>query len=90
MPASDASRPIATVSTSTELRICRCDAPSVRSIANSFDRWATVTLKVLKIRNEPTSSATPANTSSAVRMKPSASDRSCACFSACSLPVRTA
>ena len=66
------------------------EAPSVRSSANSRVRWATVTEKVLKIRKPPTSSATPANTSSAVRMKPSASERSCACFSACSLPVRTA
>ncbi len=62
----------------------------MRNSANSRVRCATVTVKVLKMRKLPTSSATPANTSSAVRMKPSASDRSCACFSACSLPVRTA
>ena len=74
----------------TERSTCRREAPSVRSSANSRVRWATVTVKVLKMRKPPTSSATPANTSSAVRMKPSASDRSCACFSACSLPVRTA
>jgi hypothetical protein len=52
-------------------------------------RWATVTVNVLKIRKPPTSSATAAKTSSAVRMKPSASERSCACCSAASLPVRT-
>ena len=61
----------------------------MRNSANSRVRWATVTENVLKIRKPPTSSATPAKTSSAVRMKPRASDRSCACFSACSLPVRT-
>ena len=90
MPTTDATTPITSVSTSTERRICPREAPSVRSSANSFVRWATVTEKVLKIRKPPTSSATAANTSSAVRMKPSASERSRACFSACSLPVRTA
>ena len=49
------------------------EAPSTRSSANSFVRCATVTVNVLKIRKPPTSSATAANTSSAVRMKPSAS-----------------
>ena len=53
------------------------EAPSTRSSANSFVRCATVTVNVLKIRKPPTSSATPAKTSSAVRMKPSASERSC-------------
>ena len=81
--------PTANVSISTERRICARDAPSTRSSANSFVRWATVTVNVLKIRKPPTSSATPANTSSAMRMKPSASERSCACCSAASSPVRT-
>ena len=90
MPISEASTPITNVSASTERSTWPREAPSVRSSANSFVRWATVTLKVLKIRKLPTSSATAAKTSSAVRMKPSASERSCACFSACSLPVRTA
>ncbi len=89
MPRIEAIRPTTTVSAMTDCRICRREAPSVRSSANSRVRWATVTANVLKIKKPPTSSATPANTSSAVRMKPSASERSCACFSACSLPVRT-
>ena len=90
MPISEASTPITNVSASTERSTWPREAPSVRSSANSFVRWATVTENVLKIRKLPTSSATAANTSSAVRMKPSASERSWACFSACSLPVRTA
>ena len=89
MPRIDAPRPITNDSAMTEFSTWRREAPSVRNRANSRVRWATVTVNVLKIRKLPTSSATPANTSSAVRMKPSASDRSCACFSACSLPVRT-
>ena len=51
----------------TDARIWRRDAPSVRSIPNSRVRWATVIENVLKIRNAPTNSATPANTSSAIR-----------------------
>ena len=76
MPTIDATSPITTDSAITELRICRRDAPSVRNSANSRERCATVTAKVLKIRKPPTSTATAANTSSAVRMKPSASERS--------------
>ncbi len=88
-PITEASSPTANVSTSTERITCRREAPSTRSSANSFVRCATVTVNVLKIRKPPTSSATPAKTSSAIRMKPSASERSCACCSAASLPVRT-
>ena len=89
IPTIEASTPITRVSASTDRRTCPREAPSVRSSANSFDRCATVTANVLKIRNPPTSSAMPANTSSAIRMKPSASERSLADLSACSLPVRT-
>ena len=81
--------PMMTVSIITERRTCWREAPSVRRSANSRVRCATVTENVLKIRKAPTSSATPAKTSSAVRMKPSASERSCACLAACSSPVRT-
>ena len=79
-------QPTTNVSISTERRTCAREAPSTRSSANSFVRCATVTVNVLKIRKPPTSSATAAKTSSAVRMKPSASERSCACCSAASLP----
>ena len=52
------------VSMSTERRICLRDAPSVRSVASSRVRCATVIEIVLKITNEPTNSEIPANTSS--------------------------
>ena len=71
-PRIEASRPIANVSISTEFRTCRREAPSTRSSANSLVRWATVTVNVLKIKKPPTSNATPAKISSAIRMKPSA------------------
>ena len=57
-------------SSTTEHRIWRREAPSVRSIANSRVRWATVIENVLKIRNAATNRATPAKTSSAVFRKP--------------------
>ena len=88
-PRIEATTPTTKVSISTERRICPREAPSTRSSANSFVRWATVTVNVLKIRKPPTSSATPANTSSAMRRKPSASAKSCAVCSAASSPVRT-
>ena len=62
-PTSDASRPIAKASTSTERSTWRREAPSVRSVANSRVRWATVIESVLKITKEPTKSAIPANAS---------------------------
>ena len=90
MPTIEARMPMTSDSASTEPRIWLREAPSVRSSANSRERWATVTAKVLKMRKPPTSTATAAKTSSAMRMKPSASERSWAAFSACSSPVRTA
>ena len=36
---------------------CLRDAPSVRRVANSRVRWATVIDRVLKITNDPTNSA---------------------------------
>ena len=44
-------------SSSTERRIWRRDAPSVRSVANSRVRWVTVIESELAITNEPTKSA---------------------------------
>ncbi len=69
-PTTAAIRPIAKASTTTEVMIWRRLAPSVRSIANSRVRWATVIEKVLKIRKEATNRATPANTSRTVRRMP--------------------
>ena len=65
-----ANSPMTNASTITVVRIWRRLAPSVRSIANSRVRWATVIEKVLKIRKAATNSETPAKISSAVLRKP--------------------
>ena len=62
-PSTEASRPIAKPSAITERMTCLREPPSVRSVANSRVRWATVIDRVLKITNAPTSSATPPNPS---------------------------
>ena len=62
-PDEEASRPIAKPSSSTERMTWRREAPSVRSVANSRMRWATVIESVLKITKEPTSRAIPAKPS---------------------------
>ena len=59
----DATRPITSASTITEVSTWRRDAPIVRSVANSRVRCATVIESVLKITNAPTKSAMPANES---------------------------
>ena len=56
-PISDATSPIVRPSMRTERRTCSREAPSVRSVANSRVRWATVIDSVLKITNAPTNSA---------------------------------
>ena len=56
-PISEASRPIARPSSRTDRRTCLREAPSVRSVANSRVRCATVIDSVLKITNAPTNSA---------------------------------
>ncbi len=73
MPSSAPSKPIATASTMTVVRIWRREAPSVRSIPNSLTRWATVIEKVLKMRNEPTKTAMKPKTSRKVCRKPRSS-----------------
>ena len=62
--------PITSASSATAPRICARVAPSVRSSANSRVRSATVIVNVLKMMNAPTSSAAPANASSAGVRKP--------------------
>jgi len=49
--------PSTKASSTIEPSTCRLLAPSVRSMPSSRMRWATVIENVLKIRNEPTSSA---------------------------------
>ena len=70
MPMTEATAAVTSASTITLVRICRRLAPSVRSIAISRMRWATVIENMLKIRNAPTSTATPPKASSAGPRKP--------------------
>ena len=66
----DAPSPRASASIITEPSTWRRAAPTMRSIANSRVRWATVIESVLKIVNAPTRTATPPNTSRTVLMMP--------------------
>ena len=50
-PITEATRPITRPSSRTERMTCLREAPSVRSVANSRVRWATVIERVLKITN---------------------------------------
>ena len=70
MPATVPRVAVTSASTMTLERICRRLAPSVRSIAISRMRWATVIENMLKIGNAPTSTDTPPNASSAGPRKP--------------------
>ena len=62
-PTSDAPRPITSASRITERSTCRREAPSVRRVANSRIRCATVIESVLKMTNAPTKRAIAANES---------------------------
>src|SRR3954470_5160212 len=64
---------------------CLREAPSVRRVANSRARWATVIDRVLKITNDPTNRAIAANASRKYwkkRRNSSTSPASCAAWSA--------
>ncbi len=65
-PTSEQNAPVITASPMTDTITCLRWAPRARSRASSRVRWATMMLKVFTIRNVPTSSATPANTSRTV------------------------
>ena len=69
-PPIDATTPTTTDSTITDVRTCRRLAPRARNSASSRLRWVTTMLKVLKMMNAPTNSATKPNTSRPVRRKP--------------------
>ena len=58
-PTTEARRPITRPSSTTERITCLREPPSVRSVANSRVRWATVIDSVLKITNAPTNRAMP-------------------------------
>ena len=67
-PTTEATRPITRPSRRTERMTCLREAPSVRSVANSRVRWATVIDRVLKITKPPTSSAIAPKPSSTLRI----------------------
>ncbi len=52
-PSTEPASPISSASSTTACRICRRDAPIVRSIPNSRVRCATVIVKVLKMTKAP-------------------------------------
>ena len=81
--------PITNASSTTLRTSWRRLAPSVRSIANSRVRWATVIENVLKIRKAATNSDTPEKMSSAVLRKPMNSPTSSCCEAVFSSPVST-
>ena len=56
-PTSEATRPMMAASAMTERITWRRDAPRVRSVASSRERWATVIDRVLKMTKAPTKSA---------------------------------
>jgi hypothetical protein len=62
-PTADARKPVTSPSRITAKRTWRTLAPSVRRVANSRVRWATVIESVLAITNAPTKSAIPPNAS---------------------------
>ena len=62
-PRSDASTPMTSASSVTDVSSCRRDAPIVRRVANSRMRCATVIESVLKMTNAPTKSAIAPNES---------------------------
>ncbi len=89
-PTSEAITPTTVDSSSTEPSTWRRLAPRQRSSASSRVRWASTMVKVLTIRNAPTSRATPAKASRAVpRKRPIVSEMLLALASAYSCLVRT-
>ena len=88
-PSRDAPSPITKASSTTLRTSWRRLAPSVRSIANSRVRWATVIENVLKMRNAATNSETPEKMSIAVLRNPMNSPTSSCCEAVFSSPVST-
>ena len=88
-PITEASRPTTRPSSTTERSTWRREAPSVRSVANSRERWATVMESVLTITNAPTNSARKPKPSSRYVMNFRPSLVSLASALACASPVLT-
>jgi hypothetical protein len=77
-------------SSSTDTRTCLREAPSVRSVASSRVRWATVIDIVLKMTNAPTKSAIPPKASRKYSMNFVNSATSSLSSLACAMPDLTA
>ena len=88
-PTIAATRPVMKPSSNTERLTCLRDAPSVRSVASSRTRCATVIDSVLKITNDPTTSEIAAKASRKYLMIASPSFVSLESAAPCSAPVRT-
>ena len=88
-PTTEAAKPMTPASAMTERSTWRREAPRVRSVASSRERWATVMDSVLKMTNAPTKSAMPPNASSRARMKVIAWEIRSLSFAACWSPVVT-
>lgn len=88
-PSTEAIRPTAMASSTTEPMICRPLAPMARISANSRVRWATMIEKVLRIRNVPTSNATAAKPSRILLKKDRPSFRLAEASAATCSPVFT-
>ena len=88
-PIAEATTPMTSVSSITERSTWRRVAPSVRSVASSRVRCAIVIEIVLKMTNDPTSSAMPPNTSRNLRMIPIADPTSFEASSAWASAVLT-
>jgi hypothetical protein len=86
-PMRDANRPTIVDSSKTENSTCRRVAPSARNRASSRLRWVTTMLKVLKMMNAPTNSATNPKTSRPVRRNPSPWLTCSCCWAAAEAPV---
>ena len=81
-------QPIIPASMRTPASTCRRVAPTARSSATSRRRWATSTLKVFQMTKEPTTTETPAKTSSTVVKMPSESRTASVPSAATCSPVR--
>ena len=88
-PTSEATTPMIPASARTERSTWRRVAPSVRRVASSRERWATVMLRVLKMTKAPTKRAMPPKASSSPRMKVIAPSMTSLSAAACSAPVET-
>jgi hypothetical protein len=88
-PITEAITPTTRASKTTTRRTWRREAPSVRTVANSRARWATVIESVFAITKAPTNRATPPKASKAFWMKPVKPETFFSSCFACAVASRT-